>query len=119
MNVYDFYDQDDRRRASEELSVGGRWTLDSDPFVFYALRSVKDTKELYTLRQPQAPLDVSAAHGSYGFPIKLADDAYSVDVLALVDSFDVLSALFRGWERQVDRPDSLQWIRQRLHDSAS
>ena len=71
MNVDEFYAEDERRRASDEVSFGGEWRVASDPYVLYGIHWIEDTGEVYALRGPQPPvLDFSGEVG--GSPVSLA-----------------------------------------------
>lgn len=118
-NIQEFYAEDDRRRSSEEVTFGLDWTLQGDETVRYGLHWVEGTGEIYVLRRPELPVDVSPSHGSYGFPLRAADDAYEVFVLGTADSRETLTDAIEGWESAMPRRNSVQWIRQRLYDATS
>lgn len=52
MDIAEFYDADERRRASEELSFGLDWRDSGDPEHLRDLYWVRDTGELYFMRKP-------------------------------------------------------------------
>lgn len=118
MTLAEFY-ADDRRRTSREASFGTAWSLDADPYVIYSVRWVEQTKEIYALRGPQAPVDASGPYFGSTAPVVLfVDEAYEVIVLGRAEDEAVLRRALEGWEAQMGRPNSLQWVRERLYDAA-
>ena len=118
MTVKQFYG--DRRRAeSAEITFGLEWTLDADPQVIYGLHWIEFTKEVYVLRGPQAPIDSSPPYfGNTAAGVFVGADAYEVIVLGTADSAQILGEVLDGWEHQMSRPNSLQWVRGRLYEAA-
>ena len=118
MTVSQFY-ADERRRASPEVTLGLEWRHDSDPEVIYGLHWIEQTKEIYVLRGPQAPPEAYAPHFPNSSPaVFIANDAYEVIMLGCAEDEVVLRRALAGWEAEMARPNSLQWVRERLHAAA-
>lgn len=96
MNIQEFYEEDERRRSSVELTFGLDWTLQGDETIRYGLHWMEGTGEVYVLRRPEFPVDVSPTHGSCGFPIRAANDAYEVYILGTADSRKTLTDAIEG-----------------------
>ena len=56
MDIEQFYDEDPRRRSSEETEFGRDWSDGSG--VRSELSWVADTGELYVMKEPDAPIDM-------------------------------------------------------------
>jgi hypothetical protein len=118
MTVKQFYADRDRSESAE-IAFGLEWTLDADPHVIYGLHWIESTKEVYVLRGPQAPIDPSPPYfGNTAGGVFVDQDAYEVIVLGTADSGQTLAEVLHGWEHQMSRPNSLQWVRQRLYEAA-
>ena len=82
MNIEEFYDQDERRRESEEIELGNAWHDSSGRR--FELSYVVDTGEVYVMSAPDTEMiedpfgDIAVQHE----PL----DALTVDVIALVPS---------------------------------
>jgi hypothetical protein len=118
MTLSEFY-ADERRRASREVLLGREWTIDSDPHVTYSLHWVEETEEIYVLRGPQAPAEIFTPFPpNSAASMFVANDAFEVIVLGRAEDEAVLRRALDGWEGQMVRPNSLQWVRERLYDAA-
>lgn len=116
--VKQFY-ADRHRSESAEVTFGLEWTLDADPHVIYGLHWIEVTKEVYVLRGPQAPIDPSPVYfGNTAGGVFVDENAYEVIVLGTAQSRQVLDEVLDGWEDQMSRPNSLQWVRERLYEAA-
>jgi hypothetical protein len=71
------------------------------------------------LRGPQSPVqDCTPFPPSSSPGVFIANDAYEVIVLGRAVDEAVLRRALDGWEAQMARPNSLQWVRERLYDAA-
>lgn len=90
-----FYKADPRRIRSRELDVGLWWREDAGGPLHRAAW-VSDTGELYLVR-----LGPGAEGGG------------TVEVLATVESRDLLGRVLEGWRERCGQPRSLTWLRER------
>ena len=113
MHIEDFYDQDERRRESEELELGNDWhDASGHRFEF---NYVVDTGEAYLMSAPDTELIVADPFGDVAVGSEPVE-ALTVDVLATVPTADDLHRLLMGWEDAMTRPASGEWLRARLAD---
>lgn len=120
VNVDEFYEQDERRRASVEFDFGLEWQSESDPGVPYAVRWIEATKEVYVLRQPRAGLMDDGSGASPGVvAMPLWRDACWVTLLATAETREILASALAGWEAAMSKPDSVRWLQQRLAEAAA
>ena len=110
MDIEDFYDEDPRRRASEELQFGRDW-FDAHGRR-YELNWVEDTAELYVMQDDAPPVWMDP----FGdvLPIPTDVDKLRVRVLKLVHGREEVQRLLAGWEQAVAEPDSIGWLIRRL-----
>ena len=119
MDIEEFYDQDPRRRSSDELELGRDWR---DGYgVRYELSWVEDTGELYDMREP-APrgwgtpfggIHVSHAHSTDEQEIA----GMTVAVLGVVPSRQEVESILSGWEEAMGRENSIGWLVDRLRQA--
>lgn len=112
MDIEEFYEGDDRRRASAEVEFGTEW-LDQGGRR-YELSWVEDTGELYVMREPAPPAWEDPFGGIY---VKVDDapvEGMDVVVLGTVQGRDAVERLMEGWRSQVGNPDSVAWLVERL-----
>lgn len=109
MTLAEFY-ADERRRTSTEVSFGLEWTLDTDPHATYGVHWIERTREIYTLRGPQPPVEAGVNLVDTSPLRQVAREAFAVDVLGELDDVSVLD----GWEDHMARRNSLEWVRGRL-----
>ena len=108
MDIEEFYERDERRRASAESELGTEW-LD-DKGMRFELSWVEDTGELYVMREP-APPGWSDPFGGIHTEVKDAPvDGMDVTVLGVVATREELDRLLVGWESEVGQPDSVRWL---------
>lgn len=110
MDIEEFYDQDPRRRTSEEFEFGRDWR-DADGGR-RALTWIQDTGELYAMREPTEPIIAGVAGDEYlaGLPT----DTVTVEVLGRVATLAEVEQVLSGWPEAMPEPTSLQWVRDRL-----
>lgn len=112
----EFYDQDARRRSSEEVEFGNEWR---DGRSTRALSWIVDTGELYTMAENEGPLALLLRFGDAptgGWPASgpTGSAQLNIEVLAVVPTRAGVDTLLDGWQEQMGRPNSLDWLRQRL-----
>ena len=110
MDIEEFYDADPRRRASEEVPFGHEWT-DHDGRR-YEVMWIADTGEVYAMFEPVEPI-ASDAVGDI-FVQHLPTSAVTVEVIGVVASRDEIDGLFAGWEDEMGKPGSIDWVRARV-----
>jgi hypothetical protein len=108
-DVERFYDQDPRRRSSEEVPFGKGWSIGRslpNCDVYW----IADTGELVALslggsvRDPLGDAIDRVLHGS----------SPTVEVLAIEPDISRLREVLHGWETAQNEPDSLAWLRRQL-----
>jgi hypothetical protein len=112
VNIKEFYDRDERRRASDEIEVGDSWLDENDQSATYQVSWIKQTKEIYALREPPAPMRKDALGETIA--VSIPDESLEVEVLGLISSEEELQELLRGWQQAMREPNSLAWVRERL-----
>lgn len=112
VDIEQFYDRDERRRASAEIELGTEW-LDRHG-VRYELSWVEDTGELYVMREPPPPGYEDPFGGIYVKVDNAPVDGITVIVLGTVATRPDLERLLEGWEQHVGQPDSVHWLVDRL-----
>jgi hypothetical protein len=112
MDIGEFYDRDERRRASAEIEFGTEW-LHHDG-VRIELSWIEDTGELYVMREPPPP----GWEDPFGGIHTKVDDApvegMEVIVLGTVTDRAELEKILEGWQDVVGSPDSAHWLVERL-----
>jgi hypothetical protein len=103
MDIEAFYDQDPRRRASEEVEFGTEWHEDGQR---YEVSWVADTGELYAMAEPYSRKELATA-------------SVTVEIVAVVDGRDNVESLLEGWRDEMSGTDSLQWVRARAASADS
>lgn len=112
MNIREFYEQDPRRRESDEIGFGEGWTVHDDPSATYQVRWVERTGELYAVREPHPGGGLLSRFFDY-FNVHQADvDELTVQILAVADRPAIEEAL-AGWPVVMGERDSLRWARRR------
>jgi hypothetical protein len=110
MNIEEFYDQDERRRESQEIELGSAWHDAAGRR--FELSYVVDTGEVYLMSAPDTKMiedpfgDIAVDHE----PV----DALTVDVIAMVPSADELHRALSGWEDAMPTSSSVDWLRSNL-----
>ena len=113
MDIEEFYDADERRRASAEVELGTEWTDKSG--IRYELVWVEDTGELYVMREPVGPEWEDPFGGIHvntksNAPI----EGMSVGIIAHIESREELERILGGWPEAMAQPDSTAWLIERL-----
>jgi hypothetical protein len=110
LNIEEFYEQDPRRRASDESEFGRDWH-DADG-VRYEISWVADTGELYAMSEPSGSI-ISDGLGDENI-MPMPANLVLVEVLGTLDSADVVQQVLSGWPEAMTRPDSVAWVRDRI-----
>lgn len=110
MNIEEFYDQDPKRRASEEIEYGSDWT-DANG-VRGELSWIVDTGELYVMAEPVEPMGSDGIGDLY--VQDMPTDAVTVEVLGTFASREDLERRLEGWEAAMPGANSLEWVRARV-----
>jgi hypothetical protein len=114
VDLEQFYNEDSRRRHSEELEFGRDWT---DEQGRCEVSWVAETGELYAMREPEIGY---AADGLGGMWVEGAQTRdLMVEVLGVVDSRDAIASVMSGWEQAMLEPNSLSWVRARVANAAN
>jgi hypothetical protein len=115
MDIEQFYDADPRRRASDEVEFGQDWTDGSG--VRNELSWIADTGELYLMREPNAPIDMDPVGDEV--VEDLDTNQLVVEVLGAVQGREAVDALLAGWEQEMPKRGSLDWVRSRVAQAGS
>jgi hypothetical protein len=110
MNIEEFYEQDERRRHSEEIELGTDWHDASGRRC--ELSYVVDTGEAYLMSAPDTKL-LEDAFGDIAVDPEPVE-ALAVDVIAVVPTPEALHQALAGWEDAMQGPSSVEWLRSRL-----
>src|SRR5262245_60240643 len=94
MDIEEFYDADERRRASEEIQFGDEWT-DAEGGRSEVLW-VADTGEVYAMFEPIEPM-VSDAVGDV-LVQHMPTSAVTVEIIGHIATRDDIEARLSGWE---------------------
>src|SRR5262249_13209449 len=98
MDIDEFYDQDPRRRASEEIEFGTEWYENG---LRFEVCWIVDTGELYVMAEPYSRREISAA-------------SVTVEILAVIHGRDTVNSLLAGWRDEMAKPNGLAWVRARV-----
>jgi hypothetical protein len=109
MDIEEFYDQDPKRRASEEVEYGTDWTDANGNRV--ELSWIEDTGELYLMAEPVEPMGSDGIGDLY--VQNLPTEAVTVEILGTFPSREALEAKLEGWEAAMAQKNSLEWVRSR------
>lgn len=115
MDIEDFYNEDERRRASAELQFGEDWHDAHGRR--YELNWVEDTGELYVM-QDELPAVWSDPFGDFRAYAADVDDLV-VRVLTEIHGREAVLAALAGWEEAMAQADSVGWLVERLRSASS
>jgi hypothetical protein len=102
MDIEEFYDQDPRRQASEEIEFGREWYENDERF---EVAWVADTGEVYAMAEPYNRRGVTT-------------ESVTVEVLAVIEGREAINSVLMGWQAAMSQPDSLAWVRARVAGEA-
>jgi hypothetical protein len=129
VNIEDFYDQDPRRRASDEQVFGREWSQES---VRCEVAWVADTGELYVMLEPggevKVGVDPSVVFGALS-PFNLSGvtsttkavptDALTVEVLGVIERREDVERVMAGWQQAMAGANRIAWVRNRVRSGES
>ena len=98
MDIEEFYDQDPRRRASDETEFGREWSEDDRRF---EVSWIADTGEVYVMAEPYSRREIST-------------ESVTVEVLGVIKGRDAINSALAGWREAMAKPNSLTWMRARV-----
>jgi hypothetical protein len=114
VDLEQFYNEDPRRRHSEELEFGRDW---SDENGRGEVSWVEATGELYIMREPDVGVSSDGLGGIHpGHP---SGKDLLIEVLGVVAGRDAIGAVMHGWEQAMPEPNSIAWLRDRVAHAAS
>ena len=102
MDIEEFYDQDPRRRGSDEIEFGREWSENGQRF---EVSWIADTCEVYVMAEPYSRREIST-------------ESVTVEVLAVIEGRDAIHSVLAGWREAMAKPNSLAWVRDRIAGSA-
>jgi hypothetical protein len=102
MDIEEFYDEDPRRQASEEIEFGREWYENDERF---EVAWVADTGEVYAMAEPYSRRGVST-------------ESVTVEVFAVIEGRDAINSVLTGWQDAMSQPNSLAWVRARIAGEA-
>lgn len=111
INIESFYDQDERRRGSEEEEFGVGWTSAQRPGMTFQVAWVKDTGEIYAMGEPLGTV-VEDPFGDYEV-LQLPSGSVQVEVLGKIDEAE-LDGLLGNWQVEMKEENSLDRLRLRV-----
>ena len=98
MDIEEFYDQDPRRRASDEIEFGREWYENG---LRYEVAWVADTGEVYAMAE---------SYDRHG----VTTQSVTVEILAVIEGRDAITSVLTGWRDAMAQPESLAWVRARV-----
>jgi hypothetical protein len=98
MDIDQFYEQDPRRQASDEVEFGREWSENGARF---EVAWIADTGEVYAMAEPVSRRGITT-------------ESVTVEVLAVIEGRDAVETALAGWEDAMAEPDSLAWARGRV-----
>ena len=98
MDIEEFYDQDPRRRASDEIEFGREW---SENDLRFEVSWISDTGEVYVMAEPTSRHEIST-------------ESVTVEVLGVIKGRDAINSALEGWREAMAKPNSLGWVRGRV-----
>jgi hypothetical protein len=108
MDIEEFYDANEQRRESEEHEFGAEWR-DAAGNV-YELNFVVDTGEVYLMAMPGAEM-IEDPFGDIAVDQNEPIEDLTVEVIAVVPTTDELHQAIAGWEGEMTKPGSVEWVR--------
>ena len=96
MDLEQFYNEDPRRRHSEELEFGRDWTDEANNRC--EISWVEATGELYAMREPMIEYSADGLGGMYNGEPKV--EQLWIDMIGVVPGRDAIEAVMSGWEQR-------------------
>ncbi len=110
MDIEQFYEEDPRRRASDESEFGREWH-DAEG-VRYEISWVRDTGELYSMSEPMGSI-ISDGLGDENLA-PMPSKMVVVEILGTIESAEAVQQVLVGWPDAMSAADSLTWVRERV-----
>jgi len=98
MDIEEFYDQDPRRRPSDEIEFGREWSENDRRL---EVSWVADTGEVYVMAEPYSRRELST-------------ESVTVEILGVIKGRDAIDSALAGWQEAMAKPNSLTWMRARV-----
>ena len=118
MDISEFYDGDPARRESEEINFGDGWSTEADQHSTYRANYLHDTGELYVVREPH-PGGLFARYLDQLDIDQVEVEQLTVEILGRFADEDAVQQALNGWQHEMTRPDSLEWLRERTAAAAA
>jgi hypothetical protein len=115
VDLEQFYNEDPRRRNSEELEFGRDWTDEENNRC--EISWVKDTGELYAMREPTVRYSADGLGGMYSGEPKV--EQLWIDIIGVIEGVGAIEAVMSGWPEAMPGSNSLAWVRDRVVNAAS
>jgi hypothetical protein len=110
LDIEQFYDEDPRRRSSDEVEFGRDWSDAAGGRC--EISWVVDTGELYVMSEPNAPINMDPVGDEY--IERLPTESVTVVILGVVPDRAALDAVLDGWQQAMGTKNSVNWVRERL-----
>ncbi|HLK45694.1 MAG TPA: hypothetical protein VKT18_06875 [Acidimicrobiales bacterium] len=107
VNIEEFYEQDERRRESQELELGSDWHDAAG--LRYDVSYVVDTGELYSMAAPVGEVGEDVFGDTAVMPEPVS--VLTVEVLAVIPTVDEVHEALAGWQDHMSSPDSIEWLK--------
>jgi hypothetical protein len=111
MDISEFYDGDPRRRESSEVPFGDGWSTEADEHSTYRANWLYETGELYVVREPH-PGGLFARYLDQLDIDQVDVSELTVEVLATFADEQAVQAALRGWDKHMQKHESLKWLRE-------
>lgn len=112
MDISEFYDANPTRRESDEESFGDGWSTEKDQHSTYRASWLLETGELYIVREPH-PGGLFARYLDQLDIDQVEVEQLTVEVLGRFESEAAVKQALDGWEKAMNHPNSLDWLRGR------
>jgi hypothetical protein len=114
VDLEQFYNEDPRRRHSEELEFGREWTTHGGRC---EVSWIEATGEVYAMVEPTAQYWADGLGGTHKGAMETSD--LVVELIGVVPGRPAIESVMSGWEQAMPGEDSLNWVRQRVANAAS
>jgi hypothetical protein len=98
VDIEEFYEQDPRRRSSDEIEFGREW---SENGLRFEVAWVADTGEVYVMAEPYSRHEITT-------------ESVTVEILGVIEGRDAINAVLAGWKDAMKKRNSLAWVRERV-----
>ncbi len=115
MDIEQFYSQDERRRASEEIEFGTDWHDSAG--ARYELSWVEATGELYMMLEPVVGGLYEDPFGDVFDVGQARADQLTVAIVGWIPDRAGVDEALSGWQEEVDKPNSAAWVAERLKEA--